>query len=266
MPELPEVETVVRTLAPHLTGRTIVHASFRSRFVTPGDRELLACQLAGAHIRAIHRRAKFIVIELERGILAVHLGMTGKLLVNAPAGAPRGPHAYGVFELDRGTLIYDDPRQFGRIEFSPALPARIAMLGPEPLTITLEEFAGALRRHRSRIKPLLLNQRFLAGLGNIYVDEALFKAGIHPRAIASRLSPARAARLHQAIRDILTLAIEHRGSSISDYVDAEGERGGFQALHQVYGREGEPCHLCSGLIRRIEMAQRGTHYCPKCQR
>jgi formamidopyrimidine-DNA glycosylase len=256
------VETVVRSLAPHLPGRTIVHAEFHSRFVTPGDRDALARQLAGAVVRDIRRRGKFIVIELDRGTLAVHLGMTGKLLLDAP----RGPHAYGIFELDGGTLIYDDPRQFGRIEFAESLPARIAKLGPEPLAITLQEFTADLRRRNSRIKPLLLNQRFLGGLGNIYVDEALFRARIHPRAVASRIGRDRAARLHEAIRDVLSLAIAHRGSSISDYVDAGGNRGGFQMLHQVYGREGKPCRVCGTPIRRIEVVQRGTHYCPKCQR
>jgi len=262
VPELPEVETVVRSLAPYLTGRRIVHAEFHSRFVTPGDRGLLARQLTGRGIQSVERRGKFIVIQLDRGTLVIHLGMTGKLLIDAP----RGTHAYGIFELDNGVLIYDDPRQFGRIEFSDTLPARIARLGPEPLQISLTDFTSALRRRNCRVKPLLLNQRFLGGLGNIYVDEALFRSGIHPRALAARISPARAARLYEAIRDVLTLAIEHRGSSISDYVDAAGERGGFQLLHQVYGREGEPCRVCRTPIRRILLVQRGTHYCPKCQR
>lgn len=262
MPELPEVETVVRSLRPHLEGRTILHVEFHSRFVTPGDRELLARQLTGRIILSIERRGKFIVIALDLGTLAVHLGMTGKLLIDAP----RGPHAYGIFELDRGALIYDDPRQFGRIEYDQGLPARIARLGPEPLAISLPAFIADLKKHRTRVKPLLLNQRFLRGLGNIYVDEALFRARVHPRALAARLSAERAGRLHQAIQEVLTLAIEHRGSSISDYVDAAGERGSFQLMHQVYGREGEPCRVCGTPIRRIELAQRGTHYCPKCQR
>ena len=218
MPELPEVETVVRSLRPHLEGRTIVHAEFHSRFVTPGDRELLARQLAGRTISGIERRGKFIVIALDRGTLAIHLGMTGKLLVDGH----RGPHAYGVFELDHGTLIYDDPRQFGRIEYDEALPARIARLGPEPLAIALEDFIRDLKVHRTRIKPLLLNQRFLRGLGNIYVDEALFRARVHPRAMAGRLGVERAVRLHGAIQEVLLLAIEHRGSSISDYVTLQG--------------------------------------------
>jgi formamidopyrimidine-DNA glycosylase len=259
MPELPEVETVVRSLAPHLIGRKIVAAAFTSRFVTPGDRRKLAARLAGRSIEKVERRGKFIVISLDAGKLAVHLGMTGKLLMD---GA-EGEHTHGIFTLDDGVLLYDDPRQFGRIEWN---PARVARLGPEPLEIGCDEFRARLRKRNSKVKPLLLNQTFLAGLGNIYVDEALFAAGIHPLAIASRLSASRAARLHQAIRDVLSLAIQHRGSSISDYVDADGQRGAFQLMHHVYGREGEACVSCGSAIRKIVVAQRGTHFCAKCQR
>ncbi len=250
---------MVRSLAPHLTGRRIVSAKFTSRFVTPGDRRKLGARLAGRTIEGVTRRGKFIVIALDSGTLAVHLGMTGKLLLDGDVN----PHTHGVFVLDGGVLLYDDPRQFGRVEWG---AKRVARLGPEPLEIALEEFCARLRGRKSKVKPLLLNQRFLAGMGNIYVDEALFASGIHPLAIASRLSMPRAARLHQAIREILSLAIEHRGSSISDYVDAEGQRGAFQLLHRVYGREGEPCIDCGAPIRKIVVAQRGTHYCPKCQR
>jgi formamidopyrimidine-DNA glycosylase len=262
MPELPEVETVVRSLAPYLPGQTIVSAEFHSRFVTPGNRAALARAVSGREIRAVRRHGKFIVIELDRGVLVIHLGMTGKLLVDGPLTR----HSYAVFHLDRGTFVYDDPRQFGRIEYSATLPARVAALGPDPLAIGLEDFVAALGRHRSRIKPLLLNQRFLRGLGNIYADEVLHKARVHPRALASRLSRRRAAELHSAIRETLELAIAHRGSSISDYVDAAGEKGSFQLLHQVYGREGQPCRTCGTAIRRILVAQRGTWYCPRCQR
>ena len=259
MPELPEVETVVRSVAPYLTGRRIVSAAFTSRFVTPGNRAKLAERVAGRTIRQVRRRGKFIVVTLDQGLLSIHLGMTGKLLMDGPAGA----HTHGVFTLDRGTLLYDDPRQFGRIEWS---PKRIEKLGPEPLEIGLEEFVQRLRSRKSRVKPLLMNQSFLAGLGNIYVDEALFTAGIHPLAIASRISEARAAKLHQAIQEILRLAIEHRGSSISDYVDADGQRGFFQVMHRVYGRGGEPCLKCGTPVRRIVVGQRGTHFCPRCQK
>jgi len=259
VPELPEVETVVRSLAPHLVGRRIVRAEFTSRFVTPGDRRKLAGRVSGRRIRNVARRGKFILITLDEGMLVVHLGMTGQLRLDGDASE----HTYGLIELDDGMLRYQDPRQFGRIEWN---PKRIAKLGPEPLEISLEEFSRRMRARKSRVKPLLLNQQFLAGVGNIYADEALFAAGIHPLAIAPRLSAARAARLHQAIRDVLTLAIEHRGSSISDYVDAAGQRGNFQVLHQVYGREGEPCPNCGTPIRKIVAGGRGTHFCPRCQK
>src|SRR5579862_789286 len=253
MPELPEVETVVRTIAPHLTGRRILAASFTSRFVTPGNRAALAARLTGRRVESVLRRGKFIVIGLDHGVLAVHLGMPGRLLVS---GEP-GPHTHAIFTLEDGRLLYDDPRQFGKIEWN---PKRVARLGPEPLEIPLEEFRQRLQR-RARIKPLLLNQAFLAGLGNIYADESLFAAGIHPLASAARLSAPRAARLHQAIRDILSEAIAMGGSSISDYVDAEGRRGWFQVRHRVYGREGEPCSGCGAPVRKIVVAQRGTHFC-----
>jgi formamidopyrimidine-DNA glycosylase len=259
VPELPEVETVVRSLAPHLTGRRIISATFSSKFVTPGNRKKLAEKFAGRSIRSVQRRGKFILITLDQGTLAVHLGMTGKLLIDSA----ETPYTHGIFTLDRGVLLYDDPRQFGRIEWS---PARVNKLGPEPLEIGLAEFTARLRKRKTKIKPLLLNQTFLAGMGNIYVDEALFLSGIHPLAIASRLNAERAARLHQAIRDVLTLAIEHRGSSISDYVDADGARGNFQLLHKAYGRDGEPCVNCGTPIKKAIVGQRGTHFCPKCQK
>lgn len=259
MPELPEVETVVRSLAPLLTGRRISSASFNSRFVTPGDRGKLASRLAGRTIQGVRRRGKFILIALDSGTLAVHLGMTGKLLMDGTPGA----HTHGIFVLDEGVLLYDDSRQFGRVEWG---AKRAERLGPEPLEITTEEFRGRLRRRKARVKTLLLNQAFLAGVGNIYADEALFAAGIHPLALSSRLSRARAEALHRAIQDILSAAIEHRGSSISDYVDAQGKRGGFQLLHCAYGREGEPCVKCGTPIRKIVVAQRGTHFCPRCQK
>jgi formamidopyrimidine-DNA glycosylase len=261
MPELPEVETVVRSVAAHLAGRRIVSSVFTSRFVTPGSRAKLAQKLAGRRIESVKRRGKFIIIALDQGTLTVHLGMTGKLLVEGDAGE----HTHGVFTLDDGMLLYHDPRQFGRIEWSPGAPPRVARLGPEPLEISFEEFRTRLRR-KAGMKALLLNQAFLAGLGNIYADESLFAAGIHPLAVADRLSTVRAKKLYQAIRGILTHAIELGGSSISDYVNARGERGWFQMEHRVYGREGEPCANCGRPIRKILVAQRGTHYCPHCQK
>ena len=262
MPELPEVETIVRSLAPRLVGRKILRAEIYTDLVVRGDRLKIVECLAGRAIEGIERRGKFIVIRLDRGVLGIHLGMTGKLL----AGAAAGPHTRARFFLDDGELIYDDIRMFGKIEWDLATPARIESLGPEPLGIGAAEFVERLRARQAVLKPLLLNQSFLRGLGNIYVDEALFRARIHPRANSARISRVRALGLHQSIVEVLALAIEHRGSSISDYVDAEGRKGSFQLLHRVYGREGMPCPVCGTPIRRILVAQRGTHYCPRCQR
>ena len=171
-----------------------------------------------------------------------------------------------MFELDRGLLVYDDIRHFGRIEWSAGLLERAAALGPDALEIALEDFRKLLEERHSRIKPLLLNQKFLRGMGNIYTDEALFEARINPLRWRASLSKQRAARLHRAMVDILETAIRLKGSSISDYVDADGQKGSFQLQHQVYGRAGERCPICGTAIRRIVVGQRGTHYCPKCQR
>ena len=262
MPELPEVETVVRSVAPQLIGRTIEHAEFRSKFVTRSDHAAMARSVQNAVVQCMRRRGKQIIVELNRGYLYIHLGMTGKLLLNTDPGK----HAQVILKLDQGTLIYDDIRQFGRFEFFETWPDDLDRIGPDALKIPFDQFYERLREHSGQMKPLLLNQSFLGGLGNIYVDELLFRARIHPRASARRISRKRAAVLHAQLLELLDLAITHRGSSISDYVDGAGERGSFQQLHQVYGRAGEPCLACGGPIRRIVIGQRGTHYCPRCQR
>jgi formamidopyrimidine-DNA glycosylase len=262
LPELPEVETVVRGIAPLIIGQTIVEARLLSRFVTRGGFEETARALRGTRIEAVERRGKHILITLDRGFLHLHLGMTGKLLWNAQAGA----YTRAILQLSEGVLIYDDIRQFGRLEVSPVLPESVSSLGPDPLDIDFADFYERLKRRKGAIKPLLLNQAFLRGMGNIYTDEALFAAGIHPRATAQRISRRRAEILFKAIQELLRLAIEFRGSSVSDYVDSSGERGRFQNLHQVYGKENEPCPRCGRPIKRIVIAQRGTHLCPRCQR
>ncbi len=264
MPELPEVETVARSIAP-LIGRKILSAEFRCPRVLRGsDPDTMAAGIEGRKIAAICRYGKFLLVSLGGGgYLVIHLGMTGRLLLG---GSP-GKHTHAILTLDRGLLLYDDPRQFGCFQYSAEFPERVARLGPEPLEISAEEFAAGLSRRRStRIKALLLNQRFLRGMGNIYADEALFRAGIHPLAIASRIRGDRARRLHQAIGAVLREAIEAGGSSISDYVDAEGRKGFFQLSHRVYQRTGQPCLNCGTPIRRILVAQRSSHFCPKCQK
>ncbi len=259
MPELPEVETVVRTLAPRLTGRTVLEARFYSKLVM---RNAPDPPITGMRVESVKRLGKNILIALDGGILTVHLGMTGKLLIDAETT----PHTRAVITLDQGLLLYDDIRQFGRITWGEQLPAHVAALGPDALAVSAEEFIAIMKPHRSRIKPLLLNQKLITGMGNIYCDEALFRAGLHPRTNAQRISRAKYTRLHEAMQQLLYLAIEKGGSSISDYVDTEGRKGSFQDFHQVYGKEGEPCVHCAAPIKKIVLAQRGTHFCPNCQR
>ncbi len=224
-------------------------------------------EAAGHRVAGLERWGKHIVADLRRGRsrahLLIHLGMTGQLVFN---GTP-DKHTHAVFTFDRGDrLLYNDMRQFGRLEFSRALPSRLELLGPDPLEVSLPEFARRFRARRAMAKALLLDQSFLRGMGNIYADEALFRAGVHPRAIAARLRPERAAAVHRAIRAVLREAIRAGGSSVANYVRSNGEPGWFQVRHNVYRRTGRPCPLCGAAIRRILIASRGTHFCPQCQR
>ncbi len=263
MPELPEVETIARSLAPHVTGRRILSAEFRCARILRGNAEEMAAAIAGRKIAAVRRRGKFLLLELGGGgYFVVHLGMTGRLLY----GGKPGPYTHAILNLDRGVLLYDDPRQFGKLEYSAAVPQRVEKLGPEPLEVGFDEFAARVRGRRTRMKSLLLDQSFLRGLGNIYADESLFRAGIHPLAQSARLRRDRLRRLFEAIVEVLSEAIAKGGSSVSDYVDAEGRKGFFQIDHRVYRRTGDPCVCCGAPIRRILVAQRGTHFCPRCQK
>jgi formamidopyrimidine-DNA glycosylase len=263
VPELPEVETVTRSIAP-LVGRRIVAAEFRcERILRGGDPDRMAARIQGCKITGIKRYGKFILVSLKGGgYLLIHLGMTGRLLLG---GAP-GKHTHAILTLDRGVLLYDDSRQFGCLQLFEDFPERVARLGPEPLEVPFEEFAAELRRHKTRIKALLLNQAFVRGVGNIYADEALFRAGIHPQALAYRLKGDRARRLYDGMVAVLTEAIEAGGSSISDYVDAEGRKGFFQFSHRIYQRTGKPCINCGTPVKRVLVAQRSSHFCPKCQK
>jgi formamidopyrimidine-DNA glycosylase len=259
VPELPEVETVVRTLTPRLAGRAIAAAVYRAGRAAQGDPVFHSARLAGRRIRSVRRLGKHILLDLDHGLAEIHLRMTGKLLFE---GA-RPAYTRAVLHLDDGAaLSFEDVRQFGYIVWRDSEPA----LGADALNLTLDRLRWILASRRGRLKPLLLNQRVVSGLGNIYVDEALHRAGLHPLTQAGRISSRRAARLLQAIGEVLTAAIAAGGSSISDYVDAEGNRGSFQMEHRVYGRAGEPCLACGTAIRRIVVAQRGTHFCPRCQR
>lgn len=278
MPELPEVETIARGVDARVRGDRVVEAWFgshREPFKTPARR--LAKGLEGRTILSVHRTGKHIVVELGRGSIKsaaepdaqwiVHLGMTGRLLVTTPDAAIE-PHTHARVHLASGReLRFVDPRRFGRLELRElAIREPFAGAGVEPLTVTAEEFAGLFRGRKLSIKAALLNQTLLTGVGNIYADESLFRAGIRPRRAAGRLTRAELERLRVALVEVLRHAIRLGGSSVSDYVDAEGVRGFFQLEHCVYQRTGEPCRTCGEAIRRVIVAGRSTHYCPKCQR
>ena len=278
MPELPEVETIARGVNERLKGDRIAEAWFgshREPFKTPPARQ--AEGLEGRAILRVLRVGKHIVCELggvdsetdgaPQAEWIVHLGMTGRLLVTTPEG-PVAPHTHARLTLASGReMRFVDPRRFGRLEFR-ELATDEAFHGPgsEPLTISVEEFAGLFRGRKLAIKAALLNQTLLHGVGNIYADESLFRAGIRPTRMAGRLTRAELARLHAALLLVLHHAIELGGSSVSDYVDADGVRGFFQLEHRVYMRTGEPCLVCATPIQRILLAGRGTHFCPVCQR
>lgn len=277
MPELPEVETVVRSLARLLPGRRITAVRVGHQPSIAGTPAPPAC-LRGLRVEKVFRRGKFIRIALESGLgLAIHLRMTGWLgVVRAEAGGARRslslPHLRLWFELDGGqaALVFCDPRTFGRVwcgenRILDALPA-LAQLGPDALAIGMADFARRLRSRRGRLKPLLLNQKFLAGLGNIYTDEVLFAARLHPLADAGEISARQAAALRRAIRKVLAAAIKAGGTTISDFQDPDGATGWFQRRLRVYGRAGLPCVRCGTEIKRFLVGQRGTWFCPRCQK
>lgn len=274
MPELPEVETVARGLRAQLRGRrfTAVHLYRRSVYRGPALQQLI-----GAAVGTVARAGKFLVLNLDGDRpwqLLFHLGMTGQLLLQPPE-APLAKHTHARFDFDgpdpneRLTLTFRDPRRFGRIGLAPTppqggfAPALHIPTGAEPLEIGETEFASLLHRRQAPIKNALLNQKLLRGLGNIYADESLFRAGIDPRAHA--LSRPRLRRLRHVIRAVLEEAIAAGGSSISDYVDSNGAPGWFHLQHRVYGRTGEPCLHCGRPIRRLVLAGRSAHFCPVCQ-
>lgn len=272
MPELPEVETIARGVDARVRGDRIVQVwlgSHREPFKTP--QAIQSEGLEGRRFLSVHRTGKHIVCELGRGAKIdsqwiVHLGMTGRLLVTAP-DAPIELHTHARLTLSGGREVrFVDPRRFGRLEFRElAGKTGFEAPGAEPLAIDTEEFVALFRGRKLPIKAALLNQKLLAGVGNIYADESLFRAGIRPRRAAGRLTRAELERLRLALRQVLRHAIRLGGSSVSDYVDAEGVRGFFQLRHNVYLRTGEPCRKCGTAIRRIVVGGRGTHFCPNCQ-
>jgi formamidopyrimidine-DNA glycosylase len=286
MPELPEVETVARGLQSAVAGRRILTVTLRKTdFID--DPAALERELPGRHIVRVERFGKFMLLRLAAdGVpsqrassgdentpaqiseaLLVHLGMTGHLAPHF-AEQPVAKHTHVTFVLDDGReLRYTDARRFGRMAYlsGPALATELERFGADPLHIGSEEFARRIRASRARIKALLLDQTVLRGVGNIYADESLWKAKIHPAKIGARLTETEAESLRRELRKILLRAIDLRGSSISDFVDAGGIPGDYQQHHKVYGREGQICLRCGAKIRRIVVAGRSSHFCPHCQ-
>jgi formamidopyrimidine-DNA glycosylase len=277
MPELPEVETVARGLQIEVAGRRILSVTIgKSDFIdNPADVER---ELPGRKIHRVQRYGKFLLLRLTEGenasegsaesALLVHLGMTGNLLPR-PVSEPHAKHTHVTMLLDDGReLRFIDPRRFGRMAYlaKEALEKELQRFGADPLEAGAEEFQRRMRGRRARVKALLLDQRVLRGVGNIYADESLWRARIHPAWLGAKLTLAEAKNLYRALQDILRQAIVMRGSSISDFLDAEGQPGEYQRHHRVYGREGKGCPRCKTLICRVIVAGRSSYFCPNCQK
>lgn len=261
MPELPEVESLVRRLEPKLLGRTIVGSriGWRRLVAKPG---LATFQkgILNQKFLAADRRGKYLMFKLDTGHLLLHLRMSGNLTV-VPSHEKRSKHEHVIISLDDGTeLRFHDTRKFGRVYFVSDINQVVGKLGPEPLTIDFSDFFARLNSKKGVIKSLLLKQEFLAGVGNIYADESLWRSRIHPLRAASSLTPKEAKSLYTAIRKILNEAIEAQGTDNGDNVVPEGDY-----VTRVYGREGQACRRCKEEIEKIVVGQRGTHYCPRCQ-
>jgi formamidopyrimidine-DNA glycosylase len=274
MPELPEVETVARGLRRVLPGRRILDVRLgKTDFID--DPAALEKHLPGSLISAVRRVGKFLVMDLESSngtsrerSLLVHLGMTGQIVTCAP-DADVAAHTHAFLALDDGREIrYTDIRRFGRIAIleAGAREEVLGVLGLEPLEASEEEFRAQISSRGARIKALLLDQHVLRGMGNIYTDESLFRARVHPARIGANLTVEEVRRVYRAMREVLSEAIQLGGSSISDYVDSEGQPGEFQLRHRVYQREGKKCFRCRALIRRVIVAGRSSYFCPSCQR
>jgi formamidopyrimidine-DNA glycosylase len=271
MPELPEVETIANGVHARVHGQSIrsVWTSNKPQtFKSPP--EAIAELLTGSRIERVHRVGKTIVVDLLRNKkaaqLLVHLGMTGRLLVSTPETSVP-PHTHAILTLSGGKeLRFVDARRFGRLSVKGAGEEKYTGPGTEPLTIGLEEFIALFRKRKTPIKAALLNQSLLHGVGNIYADESLFHAGIRPARHAGRLTRAELARLREELGKVIKHAIQLGGSSVSDYVDADGVAGFFQLHHHVYSRTGEPCRVCATPIKRIVIGGRSTHFCPRCQK
>ena len=272
MPELPEVETIARGLKKTLVGKKIEDVKVVFPGIVKQDSKNFRRHVVKAKVICVRRRGKFILIELSnRKTILIHLGMTGSCLF-LRRSIPPNKHDHLTVTLCRSQkeLRYRDQRKFGRIKsFSASNEKSISdlrKLGPEPLDICAADFVNLFRKRKGRIKPALLNQQIIAGLGNIYADESLFEATIHPLQRIDKMSPQKLKRLHQAIQRILKKAIKAGGSSIENYCNTDGEIGSFQLQHRAYGREGLPCKRCRAKIKRIKISQRSSYFCPRCQK
>ena len=276
MPELPEVETIVRGLRARVLGRRISRVILRRSDILLSAPEDFAGELTSRKIAGVFRHGKYIIIRLDRDdvhlpgkFLLIHLGMTGQMiLAERNQVEPRHTHVVLALEDGRSELRYADFRRFGRLALldEDQLRSALRSLGPDPLRIRPRDFVERLRKRRATIKAALLNQRILRGLGNIYADESLFRARIHPGRRAHRLRDKELLRLHAAIGRILRAAIARQGSTVSNYVNLAGEAGSFQKLHKVYRRRGQPCPRCRTKIVRVVVTGRGSYCCPRCQR
>lgn len=269
MPELPEVETVVRAIRPKLLTHSITdYQNFWSnRIKSHPNAAALRDQIIGQQIVSVERRAKHIIIGLTDDYLLLHLRMTGHLSV-LPATDERSKYTHDLFTLDNGmALHFRDPRKFGTVALLTSLDTLEAKLGPEPLSeaFTAEVLAQQLAGRKTKMKPLLLDQKVVAGIGNIYADEALFDARIHPERTADTLTLGEITALHAAIVKVLQLGVEREGASISNYVKPDGEKGDMQNAVMVFRRTGDPCYVCGTIISRVKLAQRSTHFCVTCQ-
>lgn len=268
MPELPEVEWVVRGLRPDVVGRTFTGVTFDwPRLIAAPTPDEFKVRVRGQKVKALTRRGKYIVFELSSDTLLVHLRMTGRFYVTEGHGeADKWVHV--IFDMDDGKqLQYSDSRKFGRLHLLAQPDDVLGALGPEPLVdeFTLAVFEALIARRTGTLKPLLLNQAFVAGIGNIYADEALWRARIDPRRKADTLSAAEVEQLYNAIRTTLRKGIEYEGASINWYRKPDGSTGESQNHFNVYGRYEEPCPNCGGSISKITLGQRGTHFCRVCQ-
>lgn len=270
MPELPEVETTRRGLAPHLIGRTVTRLDIRQPQLRWPIPRALREKLPGQRIDAIERRAKYLLVHTKAGSALLHLGMSGSLRILAGA-TPAGPHDHVDWQLDSGRILrFTDPRRFGSQLWQPAgtVHPLLAGLGPEPLSAAFDgTYLWKMSRGRAApVKTFLMDQAIVVGVGNIYAAEALFAAGIHPKRAAGSVSPPRYQRLAGEVRRILEYAITRGGTTLRDFLSPDGEPGYFEQELFVYGRAGEPCRVCATPIRSVRIGQRSTFYCPHCQR